>query len=84
MHASRGQFECVGRPNPASADEMRELRQWVPKVYDETRDPTGQADHYHNPNVPGDMKKSEGWRANCDYTTTIGKHVFYRTKPEYR
>ena len=76
------QFECFEKATPSiegsEFKSKKELCEWVSNIYLTTNDPTRGADHYHNPNVKGEWAKSAGWRANCDETEKIGRHVFYK------
>jgi hypothetical protein len=60
---------------------LREIGNWLPHVYSQPkRNPIGECDHFNNP----DKEERPPWMDNVDFVIQIGKHFFYRTKPELR
>ncbi|XP_055340429.1 spore cortex-lytic enzyme-like [Paramacrobiotus metropolitanus] len=69
-----GQFECWN-PGDISMHEHgagANIERWLDRFY-ERPDPTGGADHFHNPDKEG----FPGWTNNCRWGVKIGNHQFY-------
>ncbi|KAE9547607.1 hypothetical protein FO519_009181 [Halicephalobus sp. NKZ332] len=74
-----GQFECWKGVNDIGINEPRvyeDIRRLTDGIYDAPphSDPTGEADHYNNPDKEG----YPSWTKNCTPVKEIGDHVFYK------
>ncbi|OWA51662.1 hypothetical protein BV898_16139 [Hypsibius exemplaris] len=91
-----GQFECWNNKSDIVVTDDAVFAKIGKLIYDpetelsvyDSDDPTDSADHFHNPPIDVHNNPKTGgkpnWLPNCDFKCDIGKHRFYRTKPEYR
>jgi len=75
----QGQFECWNGKSDIVINEpevYKKIRELTNAIYDAPpgNDPTGGADHYHNPDKEG----HQPWVDNCTFVRRIGNHVFYK------
>jgi len=81
-----GQFECWnGRSDITITEQLayEGISRWAPGLLAAPRneDPTGGADHYNNPAI--ECSPPPSWIDQCDRLRMIGKHQFYKTRPQY-
>jgi N-acetylmuramoyl-L-alanine amidase len=78
------QFECWNNPSDIEKDIKKEpevykrIHELTKKIFYglDGKDPTGGADHYHNPKKEG----HKSWVDNCEFVKKIGNHVFYKSR----